>query len=135
MAKAKATRKPKKRKRGGVGQEIFEQVEKLVAELKIPRLQAFKRLSEKTGRRVGTVAANYYRLARKSGVPLRKRRGAGRRKGRGVSATRQVTTSIKRALDALQEIGTVLRKQEAEIARMAKQYDSIKAIRRLIGRD
>ena len=132
---AKAARKPRKRKRGGVGQEIFNQVEKMVAELKIPRLQAFKRLSEKTGRRVGTVAANYYRLARKSGVPLRKRRGRGAgRKGRRAAATRPMATSIKRALDALQEVGAMLRKQEAEIVRMAKQYDSIKAIRRLIGR-
>jgi len=131
---AKAARKPRKRKRGGVGQEIFDQVEKLVAELKIPRLQAFKRLSEKTGRRVGTVAANYYRLARVRGVPLRKRRGKGGRKARGVAAMRPASTSIKRALDALQEIGAMLRKQEAEIARMAKQYDSINAIRRLIGK-
>ena len=131
---AKAARKPRKRKRGGVGQEIFDQVEKLVAELKIPRLQAFKRLSEKTGRRVGTVAANYYRLARVRGVPLRKRRGKGGRRARGVAAMRPASTSIKRALDALQEIGAMLRKQEAEIARMAKQYDSINAIRRLIGK-
>ena len=131
---AKAARKPRKRKRGGVGQEIFDQVEKLVAELKIPRLQAFKRLSEKTGRRVGTVAANYYRLARVRGGPLRKRRGKGGRKARGVAAMRPASTSIKRALDALQEIGAMLRKQEAEIARMAKQYDSINAIRRLIGK-
>ena len=130
---AKAAKKSRAKKRGSVGQEIFDQVEKLVAEMKIPRLQAFKRLSEKTGRRVGTVAANYYRLARKSGVPLRRRRKSGR-KARGAAATGTASPSIRRALAALQEIGNVLRKQEAEITRMAKQHDSLKAIRRLIGK-
>jgi hypothetical protein len=61
------TKKKTKKKRGNIGREIFEQVEKLVADQKIPRLTAFKQLSQKTGRRVGTVAANYYRVARKSG--------------------------------------------------------------------
>lgn len=132
MAKA-AAKKPKKKKRGSVGQEIFDQVERMVAEAKIPRLQAFKRLSEKTGRRVGTVAANYYRLAHQRGVPLRRRRRKGGRRARASAAT-PVAGSIRRALAALQEIGAVLRKQEAEIARMARQHDSIKAIRRLVGR-
>jgi hypothetical protein len=136
---AKPGRKPRaKKKRGGVGQEIFEQVERMVGELKIPRLQAFKRLSEKTGRRVGTVAANYYRLARQRGVPLRRK--AGRRRGRpaGVIAVAAMTAgggaSLGRALKALQEIGNVLRRQEAELARMRRQQDSISAIRRLVGK-
>lgn len=131
---AKAGRKPRKKKRGSVGQEIFEQVERMVAELKIPRLQAFKRLSEKTGRRVGTVAANYYRLAHQRGIPLRRRRRKGGRRAGGSTAAGPVASSIRRALAALQDIGAVLRKQEAEIARMAKQHDSIKAIRRLVGK-
>ena len=135
---AKPARKPRAKKRGGIGQEIFDQVEKMVGEMKIPRLQAFKRLSEKTGRRVGTVAANYYRLARQKGVPLRRRK-AGRRRGRGPAAaaggaSTGGSVSLRRALSALQEIGNVLRKQEAELARMRSQQDSISAIRRLVGR-
>jgi hypothetical protein len=136
---AKPARKPRAKKRGGIGQEIFDQVEKMVGEMKIPRLQAFKKLSEKTGRRVGTVAANYYRLARQKGVPLRRK--AGRRRGRpaGVAAaaaggTSGGSASIRRALSALQEIGNVLRKQEAELASMRRQQDSISAIRRLVGK-
>src|SRR5262247_640579 len=114
---AKPARKPRAKKRGGIGQEIFDQVEKMVGEMKIPRLQAFKKLSEKTGRRVGTVAANYYRLARQKGVPLRRK--AGRRRGRPAAAASGGgltggSASIRRALSALQEIGNVLRKQEAE---------------------
>jgi hypothetical protein len=134
---AKPGRKPRKKKRGSIGQEIFSEVERMVAELKIPRLQAFKKLSEKTGRRVGTVAANYYRLARQRGVPLRRK--AGRKRGRPAAATgRRVgrpagTGTLRRVLAALDEIGTVLRKQEAELARMRKQRDSISAIRRLVG--
>ena len=134
---AKAARKPRAKKRGGIGQEIFDQVEKLVGEMKIPRLQAFKKLSEKTGRRVGTVAANYYRLARQKGVPLRRK--AGRKRGRPAAAaagggSTGGSASIRRALSALQEIGNVLRKQEAELASMRRQQDSISAIRRLVGK-
>lgn len=52
--------------RGSIGNEIFEQVEKIVAEEGLTRTQAFQKLSEQTGRRAGTVAANYYRVARRA---------------------------------------------------------------------
>ena len=47
--------------RGRIGNEIFEQVEKLVSEEGLSRSQAFQRVSDETGRRPGTVSANYYR--------------------------------------------------------------------------
>ena len=50
--------------RGRIGVEIYEQVEQLVKEHGISRTEAFQRLSDETGRRAGTVAANYYRIAR-----------------------------------------------------------------------
>ena len=63
--------------RGSIGVEIFEQVERMLAEDKITRAEAFKRLSDETGRKPGTVAANYYRIARQRGAPLQPRgRGA-----------------------------------------------------------
>jgi hypothetical protein len=55
--------------RGSVGNEIFDQVEKLMADEGLSRTNAFQRLSEMTGRRAGTVAANYYRVARQRGAP------------------------------------------------------------------
>ena len=59
--------------RGSVGNEIFDQVEKLMADEGLSRTNAFQRLSEMTGRRAGTVAANYYRVARQRGATLQPR--------------------------------------------------------------
>ena len=51
----------------GVGEAIFEQVNKLMEDEKLSRTEAFAKISEQTGRRAGTVAANYYRVARAKG--------------------------------------------------------------------
>jgi hypothetical protein len=52
---------------GEIGEQIFEQVENLVSEDGLKRQEAFQRISQESGRRAGTVAANYYRVARKRG--------------------------------------------------------------------
>ena len=52
---------------GEIGEQISEQVEKLVAG-GMNRSEAFAKISADTGRRAGTVAANYYRVARKRAV-------------------------------------------------------------------
>ena len=69
--------------RGSVGNEIFDQVEQLMAEEGLSRTNAFQRLSEMTGRRAGTVAANYYRVARQRGAELQPRAPRGSRSGGG----------------------------------------------------
>jgi hypothetical protein len=128
--------KSKKRKRGNIGQEIFAQVEKLVADQKIPRLTAFKQLSQKTGRRVGTVAANYYRVARKSGAKLRRRKAA--RVGRPAAARRTARRGRMRAAGGrvgqlLQDLITLVRHQEAEVERLLRENKRLAEIRRLLG--
>ena len=77
--------------RGSVGNEIFDQVEKLMADEGLSRTHAFQRLSEKTGRRAGTVAANYYRVARQRGAPLQPRAPRGSRSGGGPAAAAAAT--------------------------------------------
>src|SRR3954466_13612198 len=49
---------------GEIGEQIYDQVEKLVAD-GMNRTEAFAKISADSGRRAGTVAANYYRVARK----------------------------------------------------------------------
>ena len=49
---------------GVIGEQIYDQVEKLVAD-GMNRTQAFAEISKQSGRQAGTVAANYYRVARK----------------------------------------------------------------------
>jgi hypothetical protein len=111
--------------RGNIGNEIFEQIEKIVAEEGLTRTQAFQKLSEQTGRRAGTVAANYYRVARQRGAPLqsRKRRAASRAPARGRGRARGGRRSrptgseaaIARASDALRELEAIVRSQQKEL--------------------
>jgi hypothetical protein len=119
--------KQKAQKRGNVGAEIFEQIEKLIGEHKIGRTEAFRRLSAKSGRQQGTIAANYYRLARQRGAKLAPRR----RRGAGGAATGGV---VKRALAALEEASGLFRKLEEEIVHLRKENLRLAAIRRLMGR-
>jgi hypothetical protein len=126
-AKTAKTAKKKRAKRGRIGVEIFEQVEKLIDELKVGRTEAFRRLAQKTGRQQGTVAANYYRIARQRGAKLapRRRRGAG---GANMSSV------LKRALAALHDVSALFRQLEAEIVGLRKENQRLAAIRRLVAR-
>ena len=124
---AAKTTKKKRARRGSIGAEIFEQVEKMVADQQIGRTEAFRRLAAKTGRQQGTVAANYYRIARQRGTKLapRRRRGVG---GAGAGSV------LKRALAALEDVGGLFRKLEDEILSLRKENQRLVAIRRLIAR-
>src|SRR6476659_4138978 len=75
---------------GEIGEKIYEDVEKLVAQ-GMNRTEAFAKISADTGRRAGTVAENYYRVARKrAGGSLRKTRS------RAGSTTRKAATGGRR---------------------------------------
>lgn len=121
--------KKRREKRGEVGPEIFAQIEKMVAAEKIGRTEAFRRLAQKTGRQQGTVAANYYRVARRKGAKLapRRRRLGG---GRGGAAH----TVIQRAAAALEEVSGVIRKLEEQILQLRRENQRVAAIRRLVSR-
>jgi hypothetical protein len=123
-AKAKARRA----RRGGIGVEIFEQVEKLVSENQIGRTEAFRRLAAKTGRQQGTVAANYYRIARRRGAKLAPRR----RRGLGSGTT--AGSVLKRAMAALDDVTGLFRKLETELVSLRRENQRLAAIRRLIAR-
>jgi hypothetical protein len=118
--------KKKRAKRGNVGTEIFEQIEKMMVAEKIGRTEAFRRLAAKSGRQLGTVAANYYRVARQRGAKLAPRRRRG-----GTGAMHSV---LQRAVAALGDVGSLFRKLEDEIAQLRKENQRFAAIRKLIGR-
>jgi hypothetical protein len=120
--------KRKRGRRGKIGVEIFEQVEKLVADQQIGRTEAFRRLAAKSGRQQGTVAANYYRIARQRGTKLAPRRR------RGSAGAANTSSVLKRALAALQDVGGLFRKLEEEISGLRKENERLAAIRRLIAR-
>jgi hypothetical protein len=121
--------KKRSAKRGEVGPEIFAQIEKMVAAEKIGRTEAFRRLAQKTGRQPGTVAANYYRVARRKGAKLapRRRRLPGGRAGSAHAV-------VQRAAAALDEVGGVIRKLEEQILALRRENQRMTAIRRLVAR-
>jgi hypothetical protein len=132
---------------GEVGEQIYDQVEKLVAD-GMNRTEAFAKISADTGRRSGTVAANYYRVARKrAGGSLRPRRGRpaapGRRtaaaasSGNGRRRARSAprgTSDIDRISDALvgniEQLTRALKDQSREVAELRQRLDGI---RKLLG--
>jgi hypothetical protein len=63
----KAKAQPKRTRNGSVGRDTFDQVEALVKEDKT-KTEAFKQIAGTTGKNSGTVAANFYRVARSSGA-------------------------------------------------------------------
>ncbi|MDH3227140.1 MAG: hypothetical protein OEM67_08655 [Thermoleophilia bacterium] len=106
-------------RRGRIGVEIFEQVEKLVSDEGLTRTQAFERISEETGRRSGTVAANYYRIARQRGASLQPRGRRGARGGGGSS--KDADAVLKRASDVMGELASLVKQQAKELNRLREQ--------------
>ena len=91
---------------GEIGEKIYEDVEKLVAQ-GMNRTEAFAKISVHRGRRAGTVAANYYRVARKrAGGSLRKTRsragGTTRKAASGARrGTRRAASSAASDIDSI----------------------------------
>lgn len=109
---------------GTIGQQIFKQVEQLTVQGAMNRLAAFKQIAAASGRAPGTVAANYYRVARQKGAPLRTRRP-----GRPPGASGNV---LSRVTAALQVVATALRAQEEELAKLRGQGAAFEKVRRLL---
>lgn len=121
--------------RGGIGNQIFDEVERLVAG-GMNKSQAFNDISARTGRESGTVAANYYRVARQRGAELRPRRRRGEgpgRRGRGAGGS-DVQAALAKANAALDELSRAVRQQEQEIARLRSEVQGFAEIRRLARR-
>lgn len=119
--------------RGGIAEAIFAEVEQMTAGGAMSKSDAFEAISARTGRRAGTVAANYYRIARKRGAGLepRVRRGPGRPKGSGAKPAGDADAVIRRLEDAVADLASLLRDQNSEITRLreqAAQFEQLKAI-------
>ncbi len=131
---------------GEIGEQIFDQVEKLVA-TGMNRTEAFAKISADTGRRAGTVAANYYRVARKrAGGSLRKSRTAGRGgRARAAAATTRRRTGGRAAaaagpsssdIDALaaslvsnvQALAAAVSAQAKEVKELRTRLDGVKKL-------
>ena len=123
---------------GVIGEQIFEQVEKLVKG-GMSRTDAFKKISADSGRREGTVAANYYRVERKrAGGSLRPRRRAGRRTTTAATRTRRTTApsagggdidALTRALvQNVQDLAAAMNAQAAEVKDLKSRLDRARSV-------
>jgi hypothetical protein len=124
---------PPSAERGSIGQQIYEQVQELVAREGITRSAAFARISEATGRQAGTVSANYYRVARQHGTGRGPRRKAGTSSQPRPRGRRRATTGPSDAIRNVQQaLSTALGRQDAEIARLRAENANFAELRRLI---
>jgi hypothetical protein len=125
---------------GEVGEQIYEQVENLVGE-GMTRTEAFSRISEESGRRSGTVAANYYRVARKRGggqAASRGRRAAGEsaRAGRGAPARRSrrgagdgnIDDLADAVVQSVQALAAAVRDQASEVKDLRERLDGVRRL-------
>jgi hypothetical protein len=128
---------------GVIGEQIFQQVEKLVKG-GMTRTDAFKQISSESGRREGTVAANYYRVARKrAGGSLRPRRARGRartatagvsasRRNRNVAARRAAEPDIDALASSLvqnvQALAAAMTAQAAEVKDLRARLDGVRQL-------
>jgi hypothetical protein len=103
------------------------------------RTDAFKKISADSGRREGTVAANYYRVARKrAGGSLRPRRRAGRRAATPAARTRRAPAASSRSgdIDALtralvqnvQDLAAAMNAQAAEVKDLRSRLEQARSL-------
>ncbi|MDX6556138.1 MAG: hypothetical protein QOD86_2333 [Miltoncostaeaceae bacterium] len=127
--------------RGRIGVQIYEQVEQLVKEHGISRTEAFQRLSEETGRRAGTVAANYYRIARQRGGGRARRAprattGVPARRGRRPRlAGGDIEAALAQVQSALDELAGAVRRQEAEMASLREGAEQLRELRKWMSKN
>jgi hypothetical protein len=125
---------------GVIGEQIFQQVEQL-EKGGMSRTDAFKKISADSGRREGTVAANYYRVARKrAGGSLRPRRRTATRRTAASSTRRRAAaaTTANGDVDALtralvqnvQALAAAMNAQAAEVKELRSRLDGV---RKLLG--
>jgi hypothetical protein len=126
--------------RGNIGNEIFEQVEKIIQDEGLSRTNAFQRLSELTGRRAGTVAANYYRVARQRGAALqpRARRGSKSRPAASRASSGGggggADAALSRAMESLQELAGIVRQQDKELTALRAQVEQVDKLRNMLSK-
>lgn len=117
---------PRATRRGNVGEQIFTEVEHLTAGGAMERTAAIARVAERIGSNPGTVAANYYRIARQRGVALRPRRPRGSTAGKGRGAVSARLAAAIRAVDV------ALRSQAQELDALRKGHARFEKLRRLL---
>src|SRR5262249_34907877 len=134
---AKRGRRPKRARpaRGQIGPQTYEQVRKLVETKGIPVGQACAEVAKATGRKAGTVAVTYYRVARQKGGTGRRgrpRAGMARRGRPPRGALTGVRSVLSRVTAAIEELEGIIAHQAREIERLASESKLAARIRKAL---
>jgi hypothetical protein len=126
---------PKRTRDGSVGRETFQAVEALVKQGK-SKSGAFKQVAADTGKKVGAVSANYYRVARARGAvkprkrtvrpapaPATRRAPAARRERPASVSVDQVIRQLLASVAALTE---AVRAQDAEVRELRGRLERVR---------
>ena len=113
-----------------IGPAIYEEVNKLVAEGQ-SRTEAFAEVAKKRKARNGTVAANYYRVARQQGAGRKRSAARSRRAATSRSATQRGIQTAQRGR------GNGRTSKDGDLASLAKQISDLtqELVRRVEERD
>ncbi len=133
-------------RRGEVGRQTYERVRELL-ESGMSRSDAFGQVGEETGRKPGTVATAFYRIAREQpdggGVRQRPRRGRGaaaaatsgrstrQRAGSGTPSP-SVDRLVADAHRTIDQLATQLRELDGEVRQLRDQASRYDRIRRMM---
>jgi len=121
---------------GAVGKATFEQVEALTKQGK-SKTEAFAQIASDTGRNRGTVAANYYRVARASGaVKPRKRRAKATKTAstsrtstsRGAAARNgsDITSLSNDLVKSVTALADAVKQQQAEVTALRVRLEGVR---------
>ena len=132
-------------RRGEIGRQTYERVRALL-DGGMSRSDAFSQVGEETGRKAGTVATAFYRIAREQpdggGVRQRPRRGRAATAGSGTRTARQrsaggtpsasVDRLVADAHRAIDQLATQLRELDGEVRQLRDQATRYDRIRRMM---
>lgn len=143
---AQANVQPKRTRDGSVGRDTFKQVEVLVKQGK-SKSEAFKQVAADTGKNVGTISANYYRVARASragrphtgrakAAPARTPRGRQKaaqgvrsqrdaQAGNDAGSVEQIVGQLVATVGALAE---AVKAQDAEVRELRGRLDGVRSL-------
>lgn len=107
--------------RGSKGQMIYDRVEQIVKETGVTRSQAINQLAEELGDKPGTVAANFYRVARQHDDadirPVRARKAS---RGDVVATLDEVIESLEDQLTVLRDLRDKHEGLDEELAKLRR---------------
>jgi hypothetical protein len=132
------TERPPKRRDGSVGSETFKAVEALV-KTGLSKTEAFNQVAADTGKKVGAVSANYYRVARASGAVKPRKRTA---KPAPTLATRRATAPrreppasnvgvdeiVRQLAASVSALTEAVKAQDAEVRELRRRLDRARTL-------